>query len=314
MPGRREADRSADDSVRRVKKWAVRNRLQLLAAMLALGAATTAASVYHLNSPKDPIVAYQSQLQSGHAVTLIPESGLPAWHRWAFGPTALGQAPERGNACCFETIENSMLELLSDAGVDDYEVRANLCLLRLRTPSGENAAAEPSNLAGLYFGSASPDGATRIFLAATYNDFLDPVMAQAGITKSVAQLRTVCLIPKAIAGRSPTAGAGRAIRFTPAKDLPADWRRVRVQVTAERVRVYWAADPETPDEKMDLLGDYSVDEVNRLFQTHRAALNAAQPGLGDAVPPWNPRMPIGIWCRGGAVAVKNVIVTPLLRK
>jgi serine/threonine-protein kinase len=296
---------------RRLKLWTGRNRRGLATATAAAAVLVVAgvALGMWLTKPRDYVAAYQRDLKAGKPVALVPAKGLPAWHRWAFGTTGLEKARTSDDACSFETIDSALLELLPDPGIDRYEVRADLRLLRLRL----NAAAASTNLAGLYFARAAPDGVAHAFLAVTYNDFLDPTAKQAGVTKVAAQFRTVCTIPNAAAGPSePTGGAGKPIRFPPAGKLPGEWRRVRVEVTPERVRAFWATEPDkTPDAKMELLADLSAEDIGRLFQNQRATLDRALPGLGNGLPDWHPRMPIGIWCRGGAVACRNVTVTPL---
>ena len=305
---------------RRARRWAMRNRRAFAAALAVLvavtGAAVLGGAFWPKPKPADPVEEMQRELAAGRSVTLIGKTGLPRWHRWAFGTTGLEEAPAAGNACSFETIESSMLEVLSDPGRDSYEVKADLRLLRLRLPGGGNAAPPLTNLAGLYFADCTPDGASHAFLAVAYNDFLDPLVQQAGIEKAIVQLRTVCLIPNGVAGPSePTGGVAPPIHFAPAANLPGEWRRMRVEVTPERVRVFWATDPDkTPDDKMELLADLPAADIDYLFQTQRERLDGARPGLSNGLPNWHPRMPIGIWCRGGAVAVKNVIVTPLPRK
>ncbi len=296
---------------RRVKRWAKRNRRGVVAATVVLvGLVVGVAAVWPERDAEGKI---RKELAADRTVTLVGESGPPRWYRWAFGATALDKAPARGNACSFETIENSMLELLSDPGRDAYEVRADLCLLRLRLPDGGTAPPAATNLAGLYFADGTPDGGARAFLAATFNDYVAPDKRENGV-KAVAQLRAVCLIPGA-AAPAPTAGAGPPVSFPPADDLPGNWRRVRLEVTPARVRVFWAAEPDkTPDDQMDLLAEFSAADLDILFQGQRARLDAARPGLSNGLPNWHPRMPFGVWCRGGAVAIKNVIVTPLPRK
>jgi len=295
---------------RRLVRWVKRNRVAVAAGLAVLLGVTLGAV---LLSPRDYPAEYRRDLRNGHPVTLVPAKGLPAWHRWAFGSTRLEPAPDAGGACSFETIRNSLLELMDDPGVDSYELAGELKLLRLRLSHGKTTEPAPTNYAGLYFAAATPDGVSHSFVAASYNDYLEPQTRQLGMTKAIAQLRTVCLFPtlEGKGASSPTQGLGQPIRFTPAETLPGEWRKFRVSVSPAGVRAYFAARPEdTPDGEMELLADLKAEDLRKALQTHRQWFNAVQPGLGDQLPDWRPRMPLGVWCQGGAVAVKNLTVSP----
>jgi hypothetical protein len=170
-----------------------------------------------------------------------------------------------------------------------------------------------TNVAGLYFAEHTPDGVSHAFIAAAYNDFLDPALPLIGHNRTFAQLQTVCLIPNGPQGPTePTGGIAKKVYFPPAARLPGEWRRIRVEVRAGQVRAFWTTTPDTaPEDKLESLGDFHTAGIDRAFDAQREALDRARLGLGQSLPNWHPRMPIGIWCRGGAVAVKNVIVTPL---
>ena len=269
---------------------------------------------FQLTRPTDPIQEMQTTLRSGRPYTIIPEQGLPRWHRWAYGATALEQSPAAQMACAFESIENGMLELCPDPGIDRYSVSGELCLQRLRLANGEFGNPLPTNLAGLYFANATLDGQIQAFLAASYNDYLEQHMRAIGITQASAQVLRVCLLPNApTPAKGPTAGVGKTVQFAPVDGLPGKWRRFRFDVSPEGIRVFWAANPaKTPINDMTLMVDLTAAEIDQQFQGLRNTIDSAHPGLGALLPHWHPRMPFGIWCRGGSVAVKNVIISPFL--
>jgi hypothetical protein len=189
-------------------------------------------------------------------------------------------------------------------------VTADLRLLRLRFPAEERADYSPNNFVGLYFAQSTQvasDGVpVHTFLAVSFNDFLEERVKKAGIAKATARAFTVALIPKTDADTFElTADASRPIRFS-GVELPGPWRRIRVEVTPERVRLFWAASPEAP---FELLAEHTSAEVDRLFAELNSNVHTQRPGLH--IPDWKPRMPLGIWSRGSAVAVRNVVIEPL---
>jgi hypothetical protein len=203
-----------------------------------------------------------------------------------------------------------MLELLPDPWLDHYRVTADLRLLRLRFPGDGSADHAPNSFVGLYFAQSTQVGMdgmpVHTFLAISFNDYVEARAKKAGITRAAARAFKVALVPQADADTIEITGnESRPIRF-PGVELPGPWRRVRVEVTPHGVRMYWAASPDAP---FELLAEHTVAEVDRLFSELTANLQTQRPGL--VIPDWKPRMPVGIWSRGSAVAVRNVVIEPL---
>jgi serine/threonine-protein kinase len=305
---------------RRLRRWVGRNRVRIaggVAVMLALVAAFLAGYWSRL-FPPDPTERIRRELRAGRSVTLVGETGPPRWHNWPLGATALGESRTGDGSCSFETVKLSLLELLNDPGIDRYRVTADIRLLdtnRLFGPDGTlEHKGSPAALVGLYFGRAAQDTAdglpAHFMLAATYNDHLLAARKVKGVPAAAVQLRTSLIVLQPDAPLlDPTGPAGPPKNFD-ARELPGDWRRVRIDVTPEGVKAYWSAKPGGP---MELLADLSAAELDGQYQSMARRLEAERPGLGVTAPSWYPRMPFGVWCRTAAVSVRNVIVEPLPR-
>ena len=70
--------------------------------------------------------------------------------------------------------------------------------------------------------------------------------------------------------------------------------------------MFWAA---VPGGIYELLAEHSAADLDRLLLELNVNLQSQRPGV--IIPDWRSRMPLGIWSRGAAVAVRNVIVEPL---
>ncbi len=317
---------------RRLRRWAISHRQRIAAVCVAMAAVTVlvwVAVMIALREPQPPDPdETRKTLAAGRRFPLIGESGLPRWHDWRIGATRLAEAPEAEQACFFESLEEALLELHRDPGTDGYTVTADLRMLRTTAVRGGPPGAADANLppagglAGLYFGYARvPMGnglPTHAFLTLSYSDFLPPEFEYRTFSffsfkvairnQATAQLRAgiIALLP----GVHPyyrNTSAGRAHRFDPVERLPGDWRRLRVEVTPEGVRAFWADHPSDPPV---LVVERTAAQLDRALAAAKEEFEKSHPGLSVDPPKWNPRMPLGVWCRGAAVAIRNYALEP----
>jgi serine/threonine-protein kinase len=311
---------------RRVALAVRRNRLGLTVAGAVVLLLIAAAAAWIATRPVDPREQIRKELLAGRPVTLIGESGPPKWHAWAYGPTALGESATGDKTCAFESIGDALLVLLDDPGIDRYAVTADLRILRSKTPADPKKApdhneAPGSNRVGLFVSHAiavaSNGQPVPTFLVVSYNDYLSPAIRKLGLTQATAQFELGFVgirqgaqgaLAQPMHDESTTFGINRPIRFTSAEILPGEWRRIRIEVTPDGVRSFWAADPQDP---FIPLATVSVAEIARRAAPACTEFVSAHPGAALPLPPWSPRMPLGIWSRGANVAVRNVIVEPL---
>jgi hypothetical protein len=147
------------------------------------------------------------------------------------------------------------------------------------------------------------------FTMVSFNDYLTPEIRKIGIKQAMVQLGFGFIGTRPDArDDSVTAGVSTPIRFAPADGLPAKWRRIRIEVTPDGMKTFWA---EKPDGPLAPLAELSPAGMALGTKTDRDSFAAAHPGAMLQLPPWSPRMPLGIWCRGAAVSVRNVVIEPL---
>jgi hypothetical protein len=321
--------RSEPTVARPLSRWAkarraLRRRAKPIAAVaLLLAGLIGLAWLAPAGRAPDPIRQAQRDLSLGKPVTLIGETGLPRYpHRWALGPTALGDSPLGDKSCYFEAIGTSLLELFPAPQVDRYRVTADLRIMQtmLIPPEANDPAAGVSNtqLVGLYFGHAelpSADGmSAHAFLTLAYNDILSADV-QDKLLKRDATPRSSAWVISGMMTRRPDrlpirflGGGSRAITFAPQRTFPCPWRRVCVEVTPGGVRAYWAFDPE---EELRLVDTLAPDRLGAMLTSPltKPYFTQTHPEAAPTAPPsWQPRMPVGVWCSEGAVAVKNVVI------
>jgi hypothetical protein len=315
--------------VRRARRWARRNRRRLagVAVATAVAVGLVVAGIALAPRPKppppppDPWEEIRKELAAGRPVTLIGKKGLPRAHYWPVGATALTESPLDGS-CEFETIQHSMLELVDDPGVDRYRVTASLRIQRSKLiPAGNQdpaAGASEAHHLGLYVGHSAhraSDGLpAHTFVAVTYNDYLSEQVRRVLVERhkrpplAFAQAKAVLIPVRPNRPESHTASASRPRNYPPVDRLPGEWRRVGVEVTPAGVTYLWS------DREEDAILPFDTAPPGRLDESFAlVARTFAQqsPGITLTVPPWHPRMGVGIWCRGAAVSVRDVVIEPL---
>jgi serine/threonine protein kinase len=103
-----------------------RNAL-LCAATAALGFAAGAFLLYsYLMDPDRVLKAELRKLDRGETVTLIDETGGPAWSRWIQGEDTVRASPSRDQPFSFSTLERSQIQLLTRTPAGGYRISADV--------------------------------------------------------------------------------------------------------------------------------------------------------------------------------------------
>ncbi|QJW96978.1 hypothetical protein FTUN_4538 [Frigoriglobus tundricola] len=293
---------------RRVRRAVVRHRRQLgrvTAAALALVAAALLGVAVGNRSrvpvepapPPDPLEEIQKELAAGEPVILIGATGEPRWHRWVRGPVLFAPAGGRGGACSYKALDLAMLDLCPDPMTDSYRLRAELCHLDVVGPGGHSI--------GLYFGRQSAIGNDGWRAEVCLNvEFTE--------TPKVAPLGSARL-DQVMVTESPTHLPAPATRgllgapFTQADALPGPWRTVEVEVSPRGVKAWLGLRGEKPVP----FGELTADAVRRSFTASNESSDTVGPAHGINLPAWTPRGAIGLWSINSAVAVRNLVVSPL---
>jgi hypothetical protein len=312
---------------RRARRWIARNRLVLTgvgcAVLLAMGlvwVGITLAPVPKVPLPEpavEPSQTIRNELATERRAVLLGESGRPRHTRWLVGTASLIEPTDADPAFAFEAPQPTLLELLANPGTDRYSVTA---AVRLRYPKavvGKDGkvsvvGAGDATLIGICFGCESLRTArgdpVHVCLAAGYSDYLSAdTRKQFPKTRATVQLRTVAIVTSANgSSQGSKASAGKPIYFDLADDLPAPWRRIRVEVTPGGAKAFWA---ESETAEWQPLGELSAEEIARRLNRKAEGLGAELAAHSPLV--WNPSASVGIWCDQAAVSVRNVIVETL---
>jgi serine/threonine-protein kinase len=269
----------------RLERKARRRPLVSALVVLALATALAVPTACYFTHPDRPLWAVQRQLARKQTVTLIGETGPPAWSRWPLGKAVPSEAEDQpfflqaGTGLC-------LLELLPDPVVSSYLFSAEV----RQDDDGGSFLAQ----VGLFFGYSehpSAQGEQHCFGVLLFND----KKATVNLKASEVALR--------LFRRNPTnpqngimAPALRFQRFAPAGQRPAPWRRLAIEVRPEAVRCCWDG---------TWLGSVSRAE---LLQHSREHILASCPTID---PPFGPRGGLGLCLRAASAYFRRVTVCPL---
>jgi hypothetical protein len=297
---------------RRLARWAGHHRgwLGAVAVGLVVGVGLFLAGRYApvpIRAAEDP----PKPRPAFDPVVLLGETGRPTWAYWPLGPSEFFDAAEADGACAFAANSDTLLELVRDPPSDRYAVTADLRVVH------RAATAKSITFAGLYCGyarAAGPDGShVHTFLALNYNDHLSFALLK-GNTQVNAQIRAAAAVgppgsPRVV---SDAPFSNTRFSFQPASVEPnpqsGDWRRVRLEVTPAGVEAFFAT---VPGNRPHPFRPLTASEINDSFHNPKTFSGKLCLEIGVAPPDWQPRMPVGVWCRTGAVAVRNVVIEPL---
>jgi hypothetical protein len=270
--------------------------------------------------PPDPRVELERRLAAGQAVTLIGETGLPAWHHWAIGPAPLTTTGTfLDGTASFNTDKYSMLELVSDPMADRYRVTAEI---RDDTPADVEAESDSARVVGLYVGhrlAHLPDvGEVHRFMCINFADRMLPSDLrpnQPNSHRAELQLITVARETNNALTREEVHSFG-SVRFDPANNTPPldanvvpprTWRMITMEVTPEGLTAYWGKPPE-----VGTFGECSAEELAHWYRQWPPVTLSVPAGTPTPdVLGWVPRSPLGVFARGTPVSVRNVVVEPL---
>ena len=293
---------------RRARRAVVRHRRRLgwcAAAALALVAAGLFGMIAGNRSrglaeaapPPDPLEEMRKELAAGEPVILLGETGEPRWHRWVLGPVLFAPAGSRGGACSYKALDLAMLDLCPDPMTDSFRLRAELCHFDT-VGSGEYTI-------GLYFGRQSTLGNDGWRAEVCLNvEFSETPRV---VPQAAARLDRLMVTESPTSPPVPSTLGLLSAPFAQTGAAPGPWRTVEVEVTPRGVKAWLGP----PGEKPVPFGELTADAVHRFYAARNQGLDALTPAHGINLPAWNPRGAIGLWSVNSAVAVRNVIVSPL---
>jgi len=221
--------------------------------------------------------------------------------------------PNQGDgACVFQSFDLSLVELLPDPGIATYRIRAEVKHITGDGPRGNVPIGFES--VGVYFGAdtqRTAEGRDAVTLLNVYfNDFTPRAVPGQDAIPIVVRYAPGLIVD---VGRKGDQGPGTfwgegapALPFTPTALRPGPWRKIVIDVSADKVAAFWG---ESPDAKLAAFTPWPADEVQRRYAGLQESLAAVSPGA--VVRPWAPGRGLGVWCFRSAVAVRNFVIEPL---
>jgi hypothetical protein len=207
-------------------------------------------------------------------------------------------------------MERAMLELCPDPMCDRYRIRADIRFIASKVM--ETGKVDGPAGAGLYFAGTTTPGRTGTTALALFevhfNDYRTaPKVIKKGQSTGGPELRGFLYF------QDPNPNGTPKIKnptFAFHQSLPAGgpgpWRRIVIDVSPERVRVWWGE----PSEENAPFAEMTGDVTRKRYLSLQTRLTADIGNHGVVLPEWSPRMAIGIWNERAAIDFKNVTITP----
>jgi serine/threonine-protein kinase len=285
-----------------------------LAAALLLVVGLVAVLPFLRRSPEDPdrpVKEIEEQLARHNPVTLIGETGEPAWSRFETGADASQTSRAADDAFTLSTWGRAMLVLVRDPQVERYQFHADV-----RHEKGGDLG-EVGLVIGLTAYPAGDD-VLYFFVRAAFDDIKD-------VTKSLGERPAGVKLPpppkanpvrlgaRLYTDRKPRPLWDEEIQgvapelFQAAGASGGPWRTLKLDVTPQSIRATWG--------KKDVVGELpAVDlETNTLEALNRMQGRKAQgPPLRGISPRFNPRAPLGLYVNKGSASFRRVMIEPIV--
>jgi hypothetical protein len=196
----------------------------------------------------------------------------------------------------------TVLELLSDPGIDRYRVRAEL--RQVTKVSDEIDPRLPSTFpsVGLVVGYVRlPVGDEKFVHALVSSQYYESDPVGRPFLPPQADVVTQLVYDERFRNGGAHHG-GRFIPLNPAEPGERPWRTLEVDVTPTGVTARHDGGSVT----------LTADEIRRDQALLEHRVRTSRPGGVDVtLPEWQPRLPLGLWVRNSHVTVRSVTVEPL---
>src|SRR5579883_3108907 len=251
-------------------------------------------SLPYLLDPQRKVERFQTRLRRGETVTLIGQTGGPAWSRWPLRPGALVTAGAGGNVFTISAHDAALLQLLEDPQ-RSYRLTA-----QVRHDDGSR-----DSEVGLFFLHSEHDiasGRHHCFCTLTYNDH-EALHPQAGQLSSLVS----CKVCRAHVPTSGDQGNLAGEFFTPAaliNPTETPWRELAVEARSDEISVFWQG---------QCFAQLSRARIIAQFQVPKLRWSNGKPVdlYPDLQPTFGPRGALGLYVSNGKASFRHVVVQPL---
>jgi serine/threonine-protein kinase len=273
------------------RAWHAVRRHPLAAAAAVLLACLVASLplARHLTDPERPLRALEATLARGEPVTLLGDTGTPAWSAPALGVPLIEAPSGPDRTFTVSALDPVLLELLRDPQ-GNYRFSAEV--RHRESNHGE---------VGLYFAYGRPPtpGAPSCFCTLTFNDMDAYYVRPDGTRRSRADVSVRQHRP------ADRVSFGRVLcgqYFVPARVAaeasPTPWRHLAVEVTPRGIEAFWEGRP---------IGRVARPDIPKPFKDFHLRKEPEPEGE----PPFGPRLPLGLYVSHGQALFRRVTVQPL---
>jgi serine/threonine protein kinase len=230
-------------------------------------------------------------------VTLIPEIGFPGYYEVKTDKKLSNIVEAPDGAFSVQGWESGLVELLPDPCQERYRFSAEV--------RHEKQITQASRV-GIYFAhSMKSDGATvaHYHCDVTFNDLvdLDEADSKGKQKNNVVRLQIQRQAPAGMANEKKAQVQDAILAFPPAKPVGmlAEFRKIKVEVRRETVKVFWEGQCFA-----------TIPRAALLMNARHLIARPNQP-LPDNAPEFLPRDGLGLYVSLGVASFKNVTVEPL---
>jgi serine/threonine-protein kinase len=265
-------------------------------------------------SPERTIQQIEARAARGEAVTLIDETGRPAWSRWRTGEDSSQTSLAGDGAFAVHSWGLALLELVRDPQVERYRIRAEV----------RHQNCDDLGAVGLFFGLRDyPIGGDVLyfFVRVAFDDVKD--MTKKALLERPPGLQLppppkgnpVHLGPRLYAEGKPRPlwdeGIGDLAPrlFDPAGANGGPWRPLVLDVTPEGVRGTWG-------DKASI-GALSAKGIEKDIRFALASMRTRKPQgalLAGINPKFSPRGGLGLYVYKGVASFRRVVIEPAPQK
>jgi serine/threonine-protein kinase len=269
----------------------------------------------------DALKAIEAKLRKGQSVTLIDETGEPAWSQFHTGTDFSETSLADDGTFRINTWDVACLELLRDPQVERYQIHAEL---RNDAVDEKVAAAAEVGLFCAMRDYPLPDSRAYFFVCLGFNDIVDLPTAFKGLKFS----------PKVEPPPAPTGNTvyvGPQIRWKNEKGMQDDrsgevkpnvfqcatdgktWRKITLAVSPEGISSYWSDSPTGDARLLATLTAKSMNEKTKAGLARKLKINNHLGNVPGAInPEFTPRAPCGLFVNHSKVSFRNVVIEPIL--